>query len=535
MSRLPSTAGDGRRPRLVLMIALGLAQAGSLGVAAHATRSIFETLHRGIVPAQSLFVALALAAVAGAALRVFGRAIAEAIGEGFANSLRLRLYAHMAGMDQSSLDQRRRGTLSLRFVGDIQAARGWAGQGVAGGIAAAITLVVTTIVFLYLRPALALPALLPVAISMIFAVLLGLRLGARHGAMRANRARMAASMMERIALAPELDLLGRTPKELQRLSLAGETLSQDAVTRRRRLEAMRAMPMIGGGIGGAVILWVTAKNGFPASDAATALAVLSILSLPLGDLVMTWDRYCAWRIARASCLRLLQSPSLARLAARSGHAVSVAYDGRTADGAALSLSIPAGSLAVLSGPPASGKSRLARILAGQDRPEEGTVSYDGAVFDKGAVSDEGLGSGSGEGHRAALPSIAYVSATPLILKGSLRRALTLGVSPRPDPRQIRKVAKLFGLAPLLDRLGSTKAQLSERGADLSLGEQLGIGLTRAVLMQPDLIVIDHPALERPQLARDLVARLREKTKATLVLVGAKEAVGGADMVVDLGK
>ncbi len=533
MSRLPSIAGDGRRPRLVLMIALGLAQAGSLGVAAHATRSIFETLHRGIVPAQSLFVALAFAAVFGAALRVFGRAIAEAIGEGFANSLRLRLYAHMAGMDQSSLDQRRRGTLSLRFVGDIQAARGWVGQGVAGGIAAAITLVVTTIVFLYLRPALALPALLPVAISMIFAVLLGLRLGARHGAMRANRARMAASMMERIALAPELDLLGRTPKELQRLSLAGETLSQDAVTRRRRLEAMRAMPMIGTGIGGAVILWVTAKNGLPASDAATALAVLSILSLPLGDLVMTWDRYCAWRIARASCLRLLQSPSLARVAARSGHAVSVAYDGRTADGAALSLSIPAGSLAVLSGPPASGKSRLARILAGQDRPEEGTVSYDGAVFDKGAVSDEG--SGSGEGHRAALPSIAYISATPLILKGSLRRALTLGVSPRPDPRQIRKVAKLFGLAPLLDRLGSTKAQLSERGADLSLGEQLGIGLTRAVLMQPDLIVIDHPALERPQLARDLVARLREKTKATLVLVGAKEAVGGADMVVDLGK
>ncbi len=533
MSRLPSIAGDGRRPRLVLMIALGLTQAGSLGVAAHATRSIFETLHRGIVPAQSLFVALAFAAVFGAALRVFGRAIAEAIGEGFANSLRLRLYAHVAGMDQSSLDQRRRGTLSLRFVGDIQAARGWAGQGVAGGIAAAITLVVTTIVFLYLRPALALPALLPVAISMIFAVLLGLRLGARHGAMRANRARMAASMMERIALAPELDLLGRTPKELQRLSLAGETLAQDAVIRRRRLEAMRAMPMIGAGIGGVVILWVTAKNGLPASDAATALAVLSILSLPLGDLVMTWDRYCAWRIARASCLRLLQSPSLARVAARSGHAVSVAYDGRTADGAALSLSIPAGSLAVLSGPPASGKSRLARILAGQDRPEEGTVSYDGAVFDKGAVSDEG--SGSGEGHRAALPSIAYISATPLILKGSLRRALTLGVSPRPDPRQIRKVAKLFGLAPLLDRLGSTKAQLSERGADLSLGEQLGIGLTRAVLMQPDLIVIDHPALERPQLARDLVARLREKTKATLVLVGAKEAVGGADMVVDLGK
>jgi ABC-type multidrug transport system fused ATPase/permease subunit len=513
MASLPRIAGDGRWIGLASVTALGIAQAGALGGTAFATRSIFADMHRGQAPVQSVFVLMFAALAASAMLRVAVRLISENIGERFAAALRHRLYSHMAGMNRSDLSQRRRGILSLRFVGELQAARGWAGSGIAVGLSAGVTLAGSVIVLALLQPVFAVAAIIPVALLLPAAIVLGAILQRNHRDLRRGRSRIAASMIERIALAPELDLANRTDRELQRLDRAGHDLVSRTVSRRNAFEWLRGLPYLTTGLGATAILWLASRHQMPTAEAAAALAVLSIMSLPLADFVRVWDRYCAWRITRDSCRRLLASDSVRRVTREQGRPVPVHFDGSISGDRPLAVDIPAGSLALVCGPPASGKSSLARVLAGQDRPGGGRVCY--------AIED------------ADLPSIAFVGEDPLILKGSLRRAASLGIHPRPDPRHIRSVAKAFGLNPLLKRLGSTKAPISERGGNLSSGEQLGVGLTRAALMRPDLIIIDHPALTVNGRAEKLIGKLREMTDATVVVVAPPDALPCADQVIKL--
>lgn len=508
MGGLPQVGADGRMARLCAIACLGIGQAAALGAVAFATRSAFGAMSRGEMPGAVAFVPLVVGGIGVGLLRMAARVQAESVGHSFASSLRHRLYAHIAGMNRSDLAARRQGGLSLRFVGDLSAARNWAGGGIAQAIPALVILPGALLTLVLLQPALAVAALLPVCAALIPAALFAGGLGQRHRHLRSRRAGIAMSVIERLGLATELDLTGRTANELARLDEAGRTLARDATARRLHREVLRLLPQLGATLGGAAVIWTAAQRGLPTAETAAALAVLSILVMPLTDLASIWDRWCAWRIARDACERLLARPSrLRRIAPRRGP-VPVRFTGRTHLDRPAELDIPAGALAVIWGPPGSGKSDLARLIAAQDRPRSGRIAY---------------------GAEKGLPRIAYIGPAPLVLKGSLRRTLTLGVSPRPRGRAIRAAARAYGLRQVLDRIGSTREALPEAAGSLSTQEQLALGLARAALMQPDLIVVDHPALGPDQ--APLIARLRAETGATIVVIGPPDVFPDARRVI----
>lgn len=494
MEGMPKIAEEGRARSLWAIAILGILQGAALGLVAWATRGAFGALAGNAMPPPPIFAGLLGGGLAVAALHLWQRVQAERLGQSFAASLRRNLYAHIAGMSRSDLDARRAGHLSLRFVGDLSAARDWAGTGIAQSVSAIFVLLAAALAFVLLLPSLALAGLGPMAVSLLATVGIAAGLGSRHRILRRRRGRIAAAMTERVALAPELDLAARTPHELTQLEQQSRHVASAALRRRRQMELMRLLPHLGSVCGGALILWTAARNGIPAAEAAAALAILSIVVLPLRDLAAIWDRWCAWSVPRAACNRLFAAPSRRRSVEARGAAVPVRFHGQVFEGDPVAVDIPAGAFAAVSGPPGSGKSALLRVLAGQDRPADGTVEY-------GEPAD-------------SLPRIVHISPNPVVLTGSLRRTLTLGLHPRPNAKQIRKVAKAYGLGPLLDRRGSTKARVREGGRDLSLHEQLAVGLARAALSQPDLVLIDHPALRGMDDPRLL--KLAQDCFATLV-------------------
>lgn len=503
MAGMPKIAAEGRAGSLWIIALLGILQGVALGLVAWATRGAFSALAGNVMPPPAVFAGLLGGGLAVSALQLWQRLRAEDLGQSFAASLRRNLYAHIAGMSRSDLAARRAGHLSLRFVGDLSAAREWAGAGIAQSVSAMFVLLAAAVAFVLVIPSLALAGLVPMAVSLVGAAFMASRLGSHHRVLRRRQGRIAAAMMERVALAPELDLAARTPHELETLEDQSRRLADAAVDRRRRTEAMRLLPHLGSVCGAGAILWTAARPGISPAEAAAALAILSIIALPLRDLASIWDRWCAWSVTRAACARLFAAPSEMRSIKPRGTPVPVRFEGRMSDGDRIMVDIPAGALAVISGPAGSGKSALARVLAGHDRPFEGTVRYGG-----GADS---------------LPRIAFVGPEPLVLTGSLRRALTLGISPRPDPKAIRKVARTYGLGPLLDRRGSTKTRVLEGGRDLSLQQQLALGLARAAMSKPDLVVIDHPAATG---ANDpLLLKLRESCRATMLVTEKGEEFG----------
>lgn len=513
MSPLPNLLVGDRVADAVLVPVLGVGQAVALGVGAFATRDAFAALHGGGAPGFDTLVRLVAAGLAAAGLDLIARQRSEALGQSYALSLRHVLYGHIAGMNRRDVTDRRVGALSLRFVGDLTAARSWFGRGLTRLAGAAVVLPGAATVLFLLNPVLAAVATLPLLVSLAAMLVLGVGLETRHRALREQRASISVATMERIAISPDLDLLDRTGRELTALDADGAALRRNAVARVTRVGLLRLLPQAGAALAGAGMLWVASTRDVSPSEVAAGLAVLAILMIPLREFADIWDQFCAWRVAREKALSLLAKPSARRLIRPRGTAVEVRLHGVMLGSRRVDAVIPAGSLTCITGPQGSGKSQLGTLVAGLDRTTSGAVLYDG--------------------QDSPLPRIIHVGDRPIVIQGSLRRALTLGLTVRPSRREIERAARSFGLRPLLSRLDGLLGRIGEGARTASDSEALRIDLTRAALSKPDLVVVDSTRfLADPDMA-SLLRGLRRITECTLLLIASQPSPVACDLCIDL--
>jgi len=514
MTAFPPILSEGRLRGVCLVAALAVGQAAAAGVAAFATRDVFAALSAAeAAPLQGLLASLALIAGAGAAialLRVAERAVGENVGQSYAAALRKTLFRHLTRMPAGEVARRRGGALAIRFIGDLGAVKTWVSLGVARLISTAIVLPGAIAALVLLNPALAAAAALPLAVSLLVMALLAPRLKPLHRRLRSRRARLAADMAERIPVAPELRLLGRDGRELDRLDARARDLRKAAVARARASASLRAVPEIGAAVAGVLLLGTAFVIGTAAAEAAGALAVLAILSFPLRDLAAIWDRRRAWEVARDKCRTILDAPVLKSIGGFEDHASQIparlAFQNVGA-GALRNLDAAAepGQTVAIVGGNGAGKSTLLSLAAGLEHAASGRVCLDDA--DLRTLSQE-----------ARQGTIAYVGPRSPILKGSLRRALTLGLSPRPQDAVIEAAARSFGLGAVLERLGGLDGKLAEGGRNLSSGEARRVHLVRAALSAPRLLLLDEPddALDRE--GRACIERLLLDSLATTFVV-----------------
>ena len=178
---------------------------------------------------------------------------------------------------------------------------------------------------------------------------------------------------------------------------------------------------------------------------------------------------------------------------------------------------PGESLAVL-GPNGSGKSTLLRILAGLLRPSGGEASVLGCRLPK-------------EAHRLR-GRVGYLGHEPLLYRD---------LSPREN---LDLVAALYGLDPadsakrievLLETVGMSRRG-GDRVAELSAGMRQRVDICRAVLHEPELLLLDEPDAHLDADARRLVEPLiGSGTGPTRVVVShdREAATAGADALLEL--
>ena len=186
---------------------------------------------------------------------------------------------------------------------------------------------------------------------------------------------------------------------------------------------------------------------------------------------------------------------------RGGTEVSVIKD--------LSFVIPAGTFLAIMGPSGSGKSTLLNVMAGIDRPTSGSVVVAGTRLDQ--LSE-------GEMARWRARHIGYVFQTynliPVLTAAEnveLPLALT-HLSRRERADHVKTALRLVGLA---DRMDHYPRQLSG-------GQEQRVGVARAIVSDPTMILADEPTGNLDRESADdiltLLARLNRELGKTIVMV-----------------
>jgi heme exporter protein A len=184
----------------------------------------------------------------------------------------------------------------------------------------------------------------------------------------------------------------------------------------------------------------------------------------------------------------------------------------------IDLEVAAGGTLAVLGANGSGKTTLLRVLAGLLRPSAGEASVLGAEL-------------PGETWRLR-GRIGYVGHRPLLYRDlSPRENLLLasrlhGIEPAAAESRIATLLETVGMSPRAD----------DRVAELSAGMAQRVAICRAVLHEPELLLLDEPDSHLDPGARELVGKLAGPAEGrTRVIVSHERdrALAGADTALEL--
>lgn len=148
-----------------------------------------------------------------------------------------------------------------------------------------------------------------------------------------------------------------------------------------------------------------------------------------------------------------------------------------------SLSLKAGEWVAILGASGSGKSTLLHLIGGLDKPQDGTIKFEGRDLSR-------LGPGGLNRYRARDVGIVFQFYHLLpeldVLGNVLLGAMTQGVLGRKVPAERRERAK-----ELLQAFGLGE-RLRHKPAQLSGGERQRVAIARALIADPPLLLADEP-------------------------------------------
>ena len=224
--------------------------------------------------------------------------------------------------------------------------------------------------------------------------------------------------------------------------------------------------------------------------------------------------------------RIAEDENADRLAVEEGHVeyddVSFGYDGESVL-EEISFDIDGGETLALVGPTGAGKSTAVKLLLRLYDTDSGAVRVDGTDIRDVTVS-------------SLRRSIGYVSQETFLFYGTVRDNIAYGL-PDADDEDIRSAAKAAEAHEFVRSLpDGYDTMVGERGVKLSGGQRQRLAIARAILRDPELLVLDEATSDVDTETEMLIQRSLDRLTAdrtTLTIAHRLSTIKDADHIVVL--
>ncbi|HVV91051.1 MAG TPA: thiol reductant ABC exporter subunit CydD, partial [Solirubrobacterales bacterium] len=453
--------------------------------------------------------------------------------------LRSRLVRHLLTERPGALAEERSGELAAAAVQGVDALEAYYARYLPQAVLAALT---PLAILAWAAPrdweAAAILAITAPLVP-VFMVLIG-RLAEGATRRRWQRlSRLSARFLDLVGGLETLRANGRAEAQADSIAAAGESYRRETMATLRigflSALVLELLAMIGVALVAATVGIQLAEGSLGLTAGLTVLILAPEVYMPLRRLGSEFHAGADAMAAAEAIFAVLDRPAAVNVPARPRTApdpldaplvlkgVGFSYPGRAPVLRGVDLRLAPGQTVALVGPSGGGKSTLLSLLLRLADPTTGLISCGGVDLREVDPAD----------WRRRL---AWVPQRPTIFAGTVADNIALG-RPEAGRGAIEDAALDAGLGPVLaDLPDHLDTVVGEGGRRLSAGQTQRVGLARAFLLDPPLLLLDEPTAHLDaDTEREVVAAIdRLAAGRTALIVAHREAaVHGADRVVEL--
>jgi ABC-type multidrug transport system fused ATPase/permease subunit len=142
----------------------------------------------------------------------------------------------------------------------------------------------------------------------------------------------------------------------------------------------------------------------------------------------------------------------------------------------VSFTVNKGDKIAITGPSGGGKSTLADMITGMNKPVSGSILVDGTE-----LSDENI--------RSWRKRIGYIPQDIYLFDSTVAENIIIGSAY--DEARLERVLRMANIWDFLQKKDGTATRVGEAGIQLSGGQKQRIGIARALYHDPDIIILDE--------------------------------------------
>ena len=436
-----------------------------------------------------LFIALLMV---NAVLRYYFIYASNLLGQNVIMDLRVKIFSHFNSLNLRYFDQTPIGTSTTRTINDIESINNVFAQGFITIIADITAIIAVLIAMFFTSIKLTLICLLTMPLLIIASYIFKEKVKSAFQVVRNQIASMNAFLQERISGMKIVQIFSAQKQEGDKFKVINRKYTQANLDTIFYYAIFFPVVEIISALSLAIMVWWGARGVLDDSVTLGALVAFPIyIDRLFRPIRMLADRFNTLQMGLVAADRVFKVLDNRSKIEDTGNLdpkrfrgeikfedVRFSYDGENEVIHGLSFNLEANKTLAIVGSTGSGKTTIINLLCRFYEHQHGIISVDGRDI-----------------REYDLPSyrqrIALVLQDVFLFTGTVLDNITL-MNPDITEDQVIEASKMIGAHPFLESLpDGYQFEVSERGANLSMGQRQLISFVRALVFDPDVLILDE--------------------------------------------